>query len=220
MKREESLHQFLTEPIYCILGEALCLGRGNIETARQVIDAGVKVIQYREKHKSWREKYAEASQIAAMCHDAGVTFIMNDSVDLAIACGADGIHVGQDDAPYSFVRKMAGPDVLIGVSTNTIDEIKGAIADGADYVGFGPMYPTQSKKDANEVVSAEAIRYALSQKDMPLTCIGGVGPANMARLYKEGFRSFAMISAIISQPDIGAAIRHMRDILSKAAQDA
>ena len=111
---------------------------------------------------------------------------------------------GQDDAPYSFVRKMAGPDVLIGVSTNTIDEIKGAIADGADYVGFGPMYPTQSKKDANEVVSAEAIRYALSQKDMPLTCIGGGGPANMARLYKEGFRSFAMISAmntmIIAKP--------------------
>ena len=106
MKREESLHQFLTEPIYCILGEALCLGRGNIETARQVIDAGVKVIQYREKHKSWREKYSEASQIAAMCHDAGVTFIMNDSVDLAIACGADGIHVGQRPIP-SYARWLA-----------------------------------------------------------------------------------------------------------------
>lgn len=146
MSKEFHLQQFKDEPIYCILGEALCLGRGNIETARQVIAAGVKVIQYREKHKSWREKYAEAKVIADMCHEAGVTFIINDSVDLAIACGADGIHVGQDDAPCPFVRKLAGPDMLIGVSTNTIDDIRGAIADGADYVGFGPMYPTESKK--------------------------------------------------------------------------
>ena len=102
MSKEFHLQQFKDEPIYCILGEALCLGRGNIETARQVIAAGVKVIQYREKHKSWREKYAEAKVIADMCHEAGVTFIINDSVDLAIACGADGIHVGQDDAPCPF----------------------------------------------------------------------------------------------------------------------
>lgn len=92
------------------------------------------------------EKYAEATAIAKLCHDHKVTFIMNDSVDLAIACGADGIHVGQDDAPATVVRQLAGPDVVIGVSTNTIDEMKQALADGADYVGFGPMFPTASKR--------------------------------------------------------------------------
>lgn len=217
MKREESLAIFKTDPIYCILGEALSCGRGNIETARQVLAAGVKIIQYREKHKSWREKYAEGKVIAQMCRDAGAVFIMNDSADLAIACGADGIHVGQDDAPCPFVRKLAGPDVLIGVSTKAIGEIKQAVADGADYVGFGAMYPTESKKDIKGIVTPEEIDYAVSQKDMPLTCIGGVGPANMAMLWKKGFRSFAMISAIISQPDIAAAVQHMRRILKEAA---
>lgn len=218
MSKEFHLQQFKDEPIYCILGEALCLGRGNIETARQVIAAGVKVIQYREKHKSWREKYAEAKVIADMCHEAGVTFIINDSVDLAIACGADGIHVGQDDAPCPFVCKLAGPDMLIGVSTNTIDDIRGAIADGADYVGFGPMYPTESKKDVKDIVTDEAIGFTVSQQVMPVTCIGGVGPANMEELYKKGFRSFAMISAIISQPDIAAAVTNMRQILKDVSE--
>lgn len=214
MSKEFHLQQFKDEPIYCILGEDLCLGRGNVETARQVIAAGVKVIQYREKHKSWREKYAEAKEIAHMCHEQGVTFIINDSVDLAITCGADGIHVGQDDAPCPFVRKLAGPDMLIGVSTNSIDDIKGAIADGADYVGFGPMYPTESKKDVKDIVTDEAIGFAVSQQALPVTCIGGVGPSNMEELYKKGFRSFAMISAIISQPDIAAAVANMRQILA------
>lgn len=85
---------------------------------------------------------------------------MNDSTDLAVACGADGIHVGQDDAPVEVVRRLAGPDVFIGVSTNTVDEMKQAQADGADYVGFGPMFPTRSKADADEVVSDEAKAFA------------------------------------------------------------
>ena len=175
MTREECVEIFKNEPVYAILGEALSLGRGNVETARQVLAAGVKIIQYREKHKSWREKYAEAKVIADLCRAAGAVFIMNDSADLAIACGAAGIHVGQDDAPCTFVRRLAGPDMFIGVSTNTIADIQGAIRDGADYVGFGPMHPTESKKDTHDLVTAEAIGYATAQTQMPLTCIGGVG---------------------------------------------
>ncbi|MBC3535797.1 thiamine phosphate synthase [Megasphaera hominis] len=217
MTREECVEIFKNEPVYAILGEALSLGRGNVETARQVLAAGVKIIQYREKHKSWREKYAEAKVIADLCRAAGAVFIMNDSADLAIACGAAGIHVGQDDAPCTFVRRLAGPDMFIGVSTNTIADIQGAIRDGADYVGFGPMHPTESKKDTHDLVTAEAIGYATAQTQMPLTCIGGVGPETIPELYKEGFRSFAMISAIVSQPDIAAAVAHIRQVIAQAA---
>ena len=105
--------------------------------------------------------------------------------------------------------------MIVGVSTNTIGEIQGALADGADYIGFGPMYPTASKKDANEVVTADVIRFALHQCPIPVVTIGGISVANIASLYDQGFRSFAMISAIISQPDIKAAVENLRKLLAK-----
>ncbi len=213
MNRKEHMRRITTDPIYAILGNAeLSAGRDNRDVARLLLDAGVTIIQYREKHKTWREKYVEASEIAAWCRERGATFIMNDSVDLAMACGADGIHVGQDDAPTPVVRKLAGPDMLIGVSTNTIDEMKQALADGADYVGFGPMFPTASKKDAHAVVSAPARQFAL-QYPLPVVAIGGIDEKRMGELYHEGFRSFAMISAIVGQDDISAAVKRLRRIL-------
>ena len=104
MTKEEHIQRLKDDPIYVVMGEALSLGRKNTEVAKTLLDVGVRIIQYREKHKTWREKYAEASEIAAMCKKYGATFIMNDSVDLAVACGADGIHVGQDDAPVSYTH--------------------------------------------------------------------------------------------------------------------
>lgn len=214
MTKEEHVQRLLCDPIYVIMGEELSLGRKNTEIACLLIDAGVRIIQYREKHKTWREKFAEASAIARMCHERDVTFIMNDSADLAIACGADGIHVGQDDAPAPFVRSLAGPDMLIGVSTNTIQDIKQAIADGADYVGFGPMFPTASKKDTHPLVSPAARQFAAAQHDIPVTAIGGIQLPVIRSLWDEGFRSFAMISAVVSQPDIAKAVAALRNALA------
>ena len=215
MTKEEHVKHLFEDPVYAIMGnEELCLGRSNMDVAKELIAAGVTIIQYREKHKKWRAKYEEAKAIAQLCHDHNVTFIMNDSTDLAIACGADGIHVGQDDAPAQIVRQLAGPDVFIGVSTNTIDEMKQALADGADYVGFGPMFPTQSKKDADEVVTPEAKAYALHY-ELPVVTIGGVSLENIRSLYDEGFRSFAMISAIVGQKDIKGAVEKIRQTLGR-----
>ena len=120
-----------------------------------------------------RAKYEEAKAIAQLCHDHNVTFIMNDSTDLAIACGADGIHVGQDDAPAQIVRQLAGPDVFIGVSTNTIDEMKQALADGADYVGFRPYVPDAVQKRRRRSRHAGSQSYALNY-ELPVVTIGGV----------------------------------------------
>ncbi len=209
MTKEEHVRRLAEDPVYVIMGEEFSLGRKNRDVAKELLDAGVKIIQYREKHKTWREKYGEAKEIASMCKEYGATFIMNDSADIAVACGADGIHVGQDDAPVPLVRALAGEDIFVGLSTNTIAEMEGALADGADYVGFGPMYPTASKADAGKVVSPEEKAFAL-HFTLPVVTIGGIGRDNIGELYKEGFRSFAMISAVVSQPDIAAAVVELR----------
>lgn len=212
LTKAEHVRHLWDDPLYVIMGEELSLGRKNLDVARQLIAAGVQIMQYREKHKTWREKYAEAKAIADLCHDADVTFIMNDAADLAIACGADGIHVGQDDAPAPFVRSLVGPDMLIGVSTNTIADMQGAAADGADYVGFGPMFPTDSKKDTHALVKPDAVAYAVQFK-LPVAAIGGIHLGNIRSLWDEGFRSFAMISAVVSQPDIAKAVAALRQAL-------
>ncbi len=214
MTKEEHVQRLLQDPVYAIMGNAeLSLGRDNVTVATELLAAGVKIIQYREKHKTWREKYEEAREISRLCHEKDATFIMNDSTDLAIACGADGIHVGQDDAPAHVVRQLAGPNVFIGVSTNTIEEMKEAKKDGADYVGFGPMFPTSSKKDADEVVTKEAKEFALHQFSLPVVTIGGISLANIRSLYEEGFRSFAMISAIVGKEHIAEAVQELRHAL-------
>lgn len=214
MTKEEHVQRLLQDPIYAIIGNAeLSLGRDTLTIAKEALAAGVTIIQYREKHKTWREKYEEAREIARLCHEKGATFIMNDSTDLAIACGADGIHVGQDDAPAHIVRQLAGSNVFIGVSTNTIEEMKEAKNDGADYVGFGPMFPTSSKKDADAVVTNEAKDFALHQFSLPVVTIGGISLANIRSLYDEGFRSFAMISAIVGKENIAEAVQELRDAL-------
>ena len=154
MTKEEHIQRLKDDPIYVVMGEALSLGRKNTEVAKTLLDVGVRIIQYREKHKTWREKYAEASEIAVMCKKYGATFIMNDSVDLAIACGADGIHV----------------------------------------------------------VTEETIRSAL-EFPLPVVTIGGIGLENIRTLYDRGFRSFAMISAVVSQKDIKKAVDDLRQAL-------
>lgn len=212
LTKAEHIQHLWDDPIYVIMGEELSLGRKNVDVAKELIAAGVQIIQYREKHKTWRQKYAEAKAIADLCHDANVTFIMNDSADLAIACGADGIHVGQDDAPAPIVRKLVGPNMLIGVSTNTVADMQGAKVDGADYVGFGPMFPTESKKDTHALVKPDAIDYAV-HFDLPVAAIGGVHLGNIRGLWDKGFRSFAMISAVVSQPDIAKAVQDLRQAL-------
>lgn len=213
MTKEQHLQRLRDDPLYVILGEALSCGRTNVQTAADVLAAGVRIIQYREKHKTWREKYAEAKEIRRLCRKYDATFIMNDAVDLAVACEADGIHVGQDDAPVSFVRQWAGPQMLIGVSTHTEEEMTEAVRDGADYVGLGPFYPTQSKRDVHAPVTPKVRQFAL-QLSIPVVAIGGIGKANIGALYAEGFRSFAMIGAVVGQVQIAAAVQALRQAVA------
>lgn len=208
--KEEHIERIKNDPIYAILGAAVSKGRTNLEVVRALIDGGVHIIQYREKEKTSRQKWEECMQIRKWTKEAGVTFLVNDSVELALACQADGIHIGQKDLPSRVVRSLVGEDMVIGVSTNTKEELDIVSKEGyADYVGFGPMYPTSTKKDANPCPTAEARKAAL-QFSLPVVTIGGIDKGNIRMLWNEGFRSFAMISALVGADDIGKAIKEIR----------
>lgn len=214
MKHDDHINQIRTEPIYAILGETFSRGRTNRQVAKALLGAGVRIIQYREKKKSWQEKYEEARDICQWCNEYGATFIMNDSIDLAIACEAPVIHVGQDDAPVAWVRRLAQRDIVVGVSTHTIAEMKKAVRDGADYVGLGPMYQTTSKMDVHDIVADVDKAYALTLP-IPVVTIGGIDLIHIRQLYTEGFRSFAMISALVGATDIVEQIGAFRQVLQE-----
>lgn len=214
MNKAIHIERLRRDPIYVIMGEELSLGRKNAEMAELLVDAGVHIIQYREKHKSYQEKYAECMAIRTITEENDITFIVNDEPELAVACRADGIHVGQKDMPVGEVRQLVGPDMVIGLSTNTIEELKKAAAEGnADYVGLGPVFPTHSKNDANEVLTKATIKFAMQDYPLPVIAIGGINRSNLGALQHMGFRSFAMISAIVSQRNVSQAVGELRQVL-------
>ncbi len=124
MEHRSGMANFLAGGIYGITGDEFACGRGSVESVRQMLAAGVKVIQYREKNKSARRMYEECLAIAALTREAGATFIVNDHVDLAMAIGADGVHIGQDDLPPAKVRELVGPDMVIGFSTHSAEQAR------------------------------------------------------------------------------------------------
>ena len=214
--KEKHIERLKTEPVYAILGSEVSRGRSNEDVTRALIAGGIKIIQYREKNKTAREKYEECLRLRELTKEADVTFIINDSADLAMACGADGIHVGQKDMPAAAVRRLVGDEMLIGVSTNTAEDMKLAAAEHiADYIGLGPMYATATKKDANPIAGEEARRLAVSGYPLPVVAIGGITKERTPELQAQGFSSFAMISALVSAPDIAAAAKEIRRQLLK-----
>lgn len=206
----------LNTDLYGITAEEYSLGRSNIEVVKEMIDAGIKVIQYREKqNKSAREKYQECLKIRQLTKEAGVTFIVNDSVDLALLSQADGIHIGQDDLPIKEVRKLVGPEMIIGLSTHSPQQAKEAIADGADYLGVGPLFTTQTKKDVCETVGLQYLDYVVKNHDIPFVAIGGIKLSNIAQVKKRGAKCICLITEIVGSPDIKGTVEMIRKKLAE-----
>ncbi|MBQ7249142.1 MAG: thiamine phosphate synthase [Deltaproteobacteria bacterium] len=180
------------------------------ECVERAIAGGVSVVQLREKNCSSRDFYEEALRLREMTRKHGVTFIVNDRVDIALAAGADGIHVGQSDLPCAVVRQMVGPDMIIGVSAKTVAMAREAEQAGANYLGVGAIYPTATKKDTSVITleTLEAIRAAVS---IPIVAIGGIKRDNLAPL-KGKADGIVVVSAIVAQPDIEAAARELRTL--------
>ncbi len=204
--------------IYGILGEKFSRGRGNVETARQMVDAGVSVLQYREKlkYKSIRAIYEECVAIRKITQDAGVPFIINDYADIALMVEADGIHQGQDDLPVKALRKIA-PKMLIGCSTHSPEQAKQAVLDGADYIGVGPIFSTQTKEDVCAPVGLEYLDYVAKNQDIPFVAIGGIKRENLPQVLARGAKTVCLVTEIIGAEDIGQRIREIQKIINAGA---
>ena len=168
------------------------------------IDGGTTFVQLREKNLGHDEFLAEAREIGALCRARGVPFVVNDDVSIAIESGADGVHVGQSDMAAGDVRRMIGPDRILGVSAQTVEEAIEAEARGADYLGVGAVFPTGSKDDA-DAVSRETLAAICAAVKIPVVAIGGITEGNLPTLADTGICGVAVISAIFAQPGIREA---------------
>ena len=205
----------LDTDIYGITAEEYSLGRSNIEVVKAMIDAGIRVIQYREKDsKSIKERYEECKKIRKLTKEANVTFIINDYIDIAILVRADGIHIGQDDLPIEEVRKLVGPEMIIGLSTHSPEQAQDAVRRGADYIGVGPIFSTSTKKNIGNVAGLEYLDYVVKNHDIPLVAIGGIKVENIAEIKKRGAKCICLVTEIVGARDMGKTVQKIRDILA------
>ncbi len=180
------------------------------ELLREAAAAGARLFQYRNKTDSALTAYRQASHLRQVAADVQALFIVNDRCDLALAIEADGVHLGQDDLPLPLARSLMGPDKLIGISTHREADVQSAIAGGADYLGFGPIFSTASKRDHEPVVGLEGLRRIRTLTRLPIFAIGGITADNVAVVVAAGADGVAVISALAQASDVAAAVRAFR----------
>lgn len=183
-----------------------------LETAvEEAIEGGVTMVQLREKSASSKEFYEQAVRIKEITEHYGVPLIINDRIDIALAVGADGVHIGQSDLPAVATRKIIGRDMILGVSASSVGEALQAQIDGADYLGVGAMFHTGTKKDA-QIVSMEELKRIRQAVRVPIVAIGGINRENAALFRETKIDGLAVVSAIISKPDIKGAAAELKHL--------
>lgn len=197
--------------LYLLVTGALC--ECSIEgTITEAAAGGVEMVQLREKDLPDRELLERAREVRRWTRRAGVLFIMNDRPDLARLAEADGVHVGQDELPVKEVRRIVGPDALIGVSTHTLDQVRQAVLDGASYIGVGPTFPSRTK-DFEALAGLEFIQQAAAETSLPAFAIGGINQANLQEAVAAGARRVAVSQAVCQTDDPCRAARELRELL-------
>jgi thiamine-phosphate pyrophosphorylase len=184
------------------------------ELTKMAIAGGADTIQFRQKNGSTRELIETAIDMKELCTGAGLTFIVNDRIDVAIAADADGVHLGQDDFPIPLARKLMGYDKIIGGSAGNVKEALKCIEEGVDYIGFGPVYPTLSKDDAGPATGIEAMMSLLKVVTVPVIAIGGVNSENVSAIIGAGAHGIAVISAVCCSEDPEQAARVLKGVLN------
>ncbi len=204
--------------VYVITGEERSRGRSHVEVAAAAVRGGATAVQLRMKGAPARTIVETARRIAAMCREAGVAFIVNDRVDVAIAGEADGAHVGQDDLPAAAARGLLGAGRWLGVSAATVEEARDAERAGADYLGVGAVYPTGTKADAGAPVGLGRIAELRRASSLPVVGIGGITIANAAAVIRAGAAGVAVITAITLADDMVKATQRLREQVDAALQ--
>jgi thiamine-phosphate pyrophosphorylase len=198
---------------YAITDQASAQGRDDAAIAEALLKGGSSCLQYRAKKVDAREQWRTAVVLRRLCKEAGALFIVNDRVDLALEVGADGVHLGQDDLPVAAARSLARragrPDFLIGLSTHSQGQARAGEREGADYIGYGPIYATQTKEHNVPAVGPASLAPVLASVAVPVVAIGGIKLGHLAALASMGARHCAIVTALTSSPDVaGAAAEH------------
>lgn len=189
-----------------------------IQQLEAALQGGVTLVQLREKDLDDAAFLAEAREVVALCHRYGVPCLINDNLPVALAAGADGVHVGQEDQPVADIRRQVGPDFLIGATAKTLDQALAAQAAGADYLGVGAVFPSPTKKNAIRITTGQ-LREICASVSIPCVAIGGISRENLPALAGGGMDGFALVSAIFSQPDIEAACRELRALAERTVKE-
>lgn len=192
--------------IYLVTDDGCLQGRALLDCVREALEGGVTLVQYRAKTASSAEMYAEALQLKALCDSFSVPLIINDRLDIAMAVGAAGVHLGQDDLPCAAARKLLGEDYIIGVSAHNPAEAKAALQSGADYLGCGAVFGTATKADVQKL-GTDGLAAICKAKGLPVVGIGGVTADNYREVRAAGADGAAIVSGILAQPDIRATVK-------------
>lgn len=202
--------------LYLVLDPDLCRPLGMVETARLAVAGGVTMVQLRDKDASSAQMIATGRALKAALNGTGVPLTVNDDVEAAIAIGADGLHVGQDDMDAQTARRMIGPDMILGLSVET--EALAAAVDPAvvDYIGAGPVFATATKPGHKPPVGMDGLARLVAAIPLPAVAIGGLKTSHVEEVLKSGARGLAVVSAICGQPDPQAAARQLSEAIRKA----
>lgn len=180
------------------------------QQVEQALQGGVTMVQLREKNLNEAEIITQAKELLKLCHRYNVPLIINDSADIALQVGADGVHVGIEDAPVAEIRKKAGADFIIGATAKTVLQAQAAEAAGADYLGVGAVFPSPTKQNAIRI-TIEQLKAICGSVNIPAVAIGGIGLRNMDELAGGGMKGIAVVSAIFAAEDIKSAAAQLKE---------
>ena len=200
--------------LYAVTDRAWVGKQSLYEQVESALKGGATCVQLREKELNDDEFLAEAIEIGALCRKYSVPFFVNDNVDVAVKCHADGVHVGQEDMAAAKVREKVGDNMMVGVSVHSVEEAKQAVRDGADCLGVGAMFSTSTKTDV-DVLPKETLKAICDAVDIPVVAIGGLNKSNILELSGTGVDGVALVSAIFSAEDIESECRELRALSEK-----
>ncbi len=196
--------------LYVIVDPDACRGRDVLDVARLALEGGASMLQWRDKRREKGAQLTEARALRELCAEHGALLIVNDHADLALAAGADGVHVGQGDLPVEEVRRIVPAGFIVGASTNNVEEALAAEAAGASYIAIGSIYPTSSKEpERTRAASPERLSEVKAAVGVPVVAIGGIDASNIEEVVRAGADAVAVISAVCGADDVTAAARQL-----------
>jgi len=213
-KNSNPKNSLLKEIDFYLVTDSGLSKKGTLSDVKEAVEAGCKIVQYREKNKSTKEMVDEASEIKIICGERAI-FLINDRIDVALAIDADGVHIGQDDMPIETARKLLGADKIIGLTVHNVEEAIEAEKNGADYLGLGSIFDTSTKKDAGKGIGPASIREVKNAIKIPVVAIGGINKENCRPVVENGADSLVAISAVVCSDDVKRETEYFIDIIQK-----